>query len=93
MPVRQSFPSDLGRLVVAALLALPQLTAQANPPPSLKFEVASVKVAASGRNGVNGGCRGIDSVFSAEEQKACREKLWAPNLFQKTWDHYRAKLG
>ncbi|HYS48605.1 MAG TPA: class II aldolase/adducin family protein [Xanthobacteraceae bacterium] len=32
-------------------------------------------------------------VFSAEEQKACREKLWAPNLFQKTWDHYRAKLG
>jgi len=69
MPVRQSFPSDLGRLVVAALLALPQLTAQANPPPSLKFEVASVKVAASGRNGVNGGCRGIDSVFSAEEQK------------------------
>src|SRR5712691_1774076 len=32
-------------------------------------------------------------VFSAEEQKACREKLWAPNQFQKTWDHYRAKLG
>lgn len=31
-------------------------------------------------------------VFSAEEQKACREKLWAPNLFQKTWDHYRSKL-
>jgi uncharacterized protein (TIGR03435 family) len=69
MRVRQSFPSDLGRLVVAALLALPQLTAQADPPPSLKFEVASVKVAASGRNGVNGGCRGIDSVFSGEEQK------------------------
>jgi len=32
-------------------------------------------------------------VFSADEQNACREKLWAPNLFQKTWDHYRAKLG
>jgi ribulose-5-phosphate 4-epimerase/fuculose-1-phosphate aldolase len=32
-------------------------------------------------------------VFSAEEQKACREKLWAPNLFKKTWDHYYSKLG
>jgi L-ribulose-5-phosphate 4-epimerase len=32
-------------------------------------------------------------VFSAEEQEACRQKLWAPNLFQKTWDHYYSKLG
>jgi L-fuculose-phosphate aldolase len=32
-------------------------------------------------------------VFSAEEQQACREKLWARNLFQKTWDHYYSKLG
>ncbi|MPZ55938.1 MAG: class II aldolase/adducin family protein [Rhizobiales bacterium] len=32
-------------------------------------------------------------VFSAEEQAACREKLWKPNLFQKTWDHYYSKLG
>ncbi|HYI89902.1 MAG TPA: class II aldolase/adducin family protein [Beijerinckiaceae bacterium] len=31
-------------------------------------------------------------VFSAEEQAACREKLWTPNLFQKTWDHYYSKL-
>lgn len=31
--------------------------------------------------------------FSAEEQQACREKLWKPSLFQKTWDYYRAKLG
>ena len=30
---------------------------------------------------------------SQEEQAACREKLWKPNLFQKTWDYYRAKLG
>jgi uncharacterized protein (TIGR03435 family) len=35
----------------------------------LKFEVASVKVANSGINGVRGGCRGIDSTFSAEEEK------------------------
>jgi L-fuculose-phosphate aldolase len=31
-------------------------------------------------------------VFSDAEQKACREKLWTRNLFQKTWDHYYSKL-
>ncbi|MGE3840203.1 MAG: class II aldolase/adducin family protein [Vicinamibacterales bacterium] len=31
-------------------------------------------------------------VFSADEQRACREKLWSPSLFQKTWDHYHSKL-
>ena len=31
-------------------------------------------------------------VFSAAEQQACREKLWSPNLFKKTWDHYDSKL-
>lgn len=31
-------------------------------------------------------------VFSEEEQQACREKLWAPNLFKKTWDHYYSKI-
>ena len=31
-------------------------------------------------------------VFSDAEQRACREKLWSPNLFKKTWDHYRSKL-
>jgi len=30
--------------------------------------------------------------FSAEEQEACREKLWKPGLFQKTWDYYYSKL-
>jgi L-fuculose-phosphate aldolase len=30
-------------------------------------------------------------VFSEAEQRACRERLWALKLFQKTWDHYRAK--
>lgn len=30
--------------------------------------------------------------FTAEEMAACREKLWNPNLFQRTWDHFRAKL-
>ena len=29
-------------------------------------------------------------VFSEAEQQACRERLWAPNLFQKAWDHYKA---
>jgi L-fuculose-phosphate aldolase len=31
-------------------------------------------------------------VFSEAEQQACREKLWTPSLFQKTWDHYYSKL-
>jgi len=31
--------------------------------------------------------------FSAAEQEACRDKLWKPSLFRKTWDYYRAKLG
>jgi ribulose-5-phosphate 4-epimerase/fuculose-1-phosphate aldolase len=31
--------------------------------------------------------------FSEEEVKLCREKLWSPGLFQRTWDHFRAKLG
>ena len=31
-------------------------------------------------------------VFSEAEQQACREKLWSPNLFRKTWDHYHSKL-
>jgi len=31
---------------------------------------------------------GTPYVFSAAEQQACREKLWSPNLFKKTWDHY-----
>ena len=31
-------------------------------------------------------------VFSESEQRACREKLWSPSLFKKTWDHYHSKL-
>jgi L-fuculose-phosphate aldolase len=31
-------------------------------------------------------------VFSDAEQQACREKLWTPSLFRKTWDHYRSKI-
>jgi L-fuculose-phosphate aldolase len=31
--------------------------------------------------------------FSETEQQACRQKLWTPNLFRKTWDYYYAKLG
>ena len=32
-------------------------------------------------------------VFNEEELRLCREKLWNANLFQRTWDHFRAKLG
>ncbi len=70
LPIRPTLSFSLGRLVVAAVFAAPFANAQANAAPeSLKFEVASIKVAASGFNGVRGGCRGIDSVFSIEEQK------------------------
>jgi L-fuculose-phosphate aldolase len=31
-------------------------------------------------------------VFSDEEMRLCREKLWNPNLFKRAWDHFRAKL-
>ena len=31
-------------------------------------------------------------VFSQAEQQACREKLWSPSLFKKTWDHYYSKV-
>ncbi len=32
-------------------------------------------------------------VFDAADKKAAIEKLWTASLFQRTWDHYRAKLG
>jgi L-fuculose-phosphate aldolase len=35
---------------------------------------------------------GSPYVFSEAEQQACREKLWTPSLFQKTWDHYYSKI-
>ena len=31
-------------------------------------------------------------VFNDEERRLCREKLWNASLFQRTWDHFRAKL-
>ena len=31
-------------------------------------------------------------VFSEAEQQVFRERLWTPNLFRKTWDHYRSRL-
>jgi L-fuculose-phosphate aldolase len=35
---------------------------------------------------------GTPYVFSEAEQQACRERLWSPGLFRKTWDHYHWKL-
>jgi L-ribulose-5-phosphate 4-epimerase len=31
-------------------------------------------------------------VFSQAEQQAFRQRLWTPNLFRKTWDHYHSQL-
>jgi uncharacterized protein (TIGR03435 family) len=67
--VKPALSFNLGGLALAAFLAAPQAIAQANTAPeSLKFEVASIRVATYGFNGVRGGCRGIDSVYGAEEQ-------------------------
>jgi ribulose-5-phosphate 4-epimerase/fuculose-1-phosphate aldolase len=30
--------------------------------------------------------------FDADELSLCREKLWNPGLFKRTWDHFHAKL-
>jgi ribulose-5-phosphate 4-epimerase/fuculose-1-phosphate aldolase len=35
---------------------------------------------------------GAPYVFSEAEQQAFRERLWTPNLFRKTWDHYYSRL-
>ena len=70
MRLRSTLSFNLGGFVVAALFAAPQASAQANAAPEpLKFEVASVKVAASGTNGVRGGCRGVDSVYTEEQER------------------------
>jgi uncharacterized protein (TIGR03435 family) len=54
--------------LAAASFAATHAHSQANAAPEpLKLEVASIKVAASGMNGVRGGCRGVNSVFSSQE--------------------------
>ena len=35
---------------------------------------------------------GTPYVFTPDEIAACREKLWNKGLFQRTWDHFTAKL-
>lgn len=35
---------------------------------------------------------GTPYAFNAEELALCREKLWTPSLFKRTWDHFHAKL-
>jgi len=60
-------------IVLGAALALsaietpgPMLAQPPQADASLKFEVASIKPATSGFNGVRGGCHGIDSIYAAE---------------------------
>jgi uncharacterized protein (TIGR03435 family) len=53
------------------LVLLPAFPANSQPAPAaspVAFEAASVKVAAAGANGVKGGCRGRDSVYSLSQQ-------------------------
>jgi len=54
---------------MSGLLAVSPANGQPAPSASpLAFEAASVKVAASGPNGVKGGCRGVDSVYNLSQQ-------------------------
>lgn len=63
--------SGLGSLLLLTLAAPLQVSAQpAADAAPLMFEVASVKVAAPGPNGVRGGCHGIDSVYSGRQQES-----------------------
>jgi uncharacterized protein (TIGR03435 family) len=61
-----------GTLILLGLLAMLQANSQTQPAgdPHLTFEVASVKVAAPGPNGVEGGCHGIDSVYSGRQRQS-----------------------
>jgi uncharacterized protein (TIGR03435 family) len=53
--------------VLLGMLTAPLGMAQIAAAP-LAFEVASVKVAPPGRNGVRGGCHGIDSVYGPQQR-------------------------
>jgi uncharacterized protein (TIGR03435 family) len=55
-------------LFAACLLWIPRPSLAQSAPPALTFEVASVKVAAMGPNGVRGGCHGTNSVYSLTER-------------------------
>ena len=36
---------------------------------------------------------GTPYAFSSEEIEKCREKLWNPALFDRTWNHFKSKLA
>jgi uncharacterized protein (TIGR03435 family) len=68
MPIKLS---GVGGLVLYSFVAASQADGQPQPTAApLAFEVASVKVATSGVNGVRGGCRGIDSVYNPKQQES-----------------------
>lgn len=54
--------------VLASVLMLSRPAFPQSSLPALTFEVASVKEAASGSNGVRGGCHGTNSVYSPGQQ-------------------------
>jgi uncharacterized protein (TIGR03435 family) len=61
-------PPGIGGLALLAVLAAPTAPAQPSTAAQLTFEVASIKVAASG--GSRGGCHGIDSMTRTEPDEA-----------------------
>ena len=61
--------SGVSGIVLLSLIAVSSANGQVVPAASpVAFEAASVKVAASGSNGVQGGCRGVDSAYRLSQQ-------------------------
>jgi uncharacterized protein (TIGR03435 family) len=58
------------RLSIAVFAACGASLLHTQTPPRESFEVATIKVAQAGRGGVEGGCHGIDSVYTRGEAAA-----------------------
>ena len=65
MKPAMAWSSGAGFVLLGMLTAPPGMAQTAAP---LAFEVASIKVAPLGPNGVRGGCHGIDSVYSPRQR-------------------------
>ena len=63
-----SFRIRVAGMFAAALLLLPWQSLAQTPTGALSFEVASVKEAPNGPNGVRGGCHGANSVYSPSQR-------------------------
>jgi hypothetical protein len=66
--MKSSAIRGLAGLLTAGALTMPQQSFAQTVAPPLNFEVASIKEARVGPNGVRGGCHGTDSAYSPNQQ-------------------------